>query len=182
MLVAADPSGYDNIFKLMKSAKKGARLSHVESAASSAVKIACDINARAIIVLSETGETARYVSKFHPEQPIMCVMVDPRIGRQIEGYMCNAFAVTTDAKRGDGAHVKIAFEKGKQAGLFKDGDAVVCVNTQRNDQGIKQFMVRIIFVTSGEPGLQTNRAQWSAQGQGAPTADAPEPAAKRTRR
>merc|ERR1719198_1731615 len=45
-----DPTGYDDIFKLMKSAKKGnLKMSLVESAASSAVKTAIDIGAKAII-------------------------------------------------------------------------------------------------------------------------------------
>ena len=150
-----DPSGYESIFKLMKTAKKGAKLSHVESAASSAVKTACDIGAKAIVVLSETGETARYVAKFHPDCPIMAVMTDKRIARQIEGYMCSAFSVVTDKTRGDGNHVKEAFAKGMATGMFKEGDAVVVVNTTRNSDGVKQFMVRIIFVTTGDPGLQT---------------------------
>ena len=153
MMQSTDPSGYDSIFKLMKSAKKGAKLSHVESAASSAVKTACDIGAKAIIVLSESGETARYVAKFHPEAPIMAVIVDGRIGRQIEGYMNDAFSVVTDTKRGDGVHVKLAFVEGKKKGIFKDGDPVICVHTTRNSDGIKQFCVRILFVTSGDPAL-----------------------------
>ena len=167
----SDPSGYDSIFKLMKGAKKGAKLSHVESAASSAVKTACDIGAAAIIVLSETGETARYVAKFHPDCPIMAVMEDKRIGRQIEGYMCHAFSVVTEKARGDGAHVKDAFAKGMKSGLFNDGDAVVCVHTTRNSEGVKQFMVRILFVTTGDPNLQTSHT----------TTDAASPA-KRARR
>ena len=139
----------------MKTAKKGKTISHVESAGSSAVKTAADIGAKAIIVLSETGETARYVAKFHPEAPIMAVCADARIGQQIEGYMCNTFSVVTPAKRGDGMHVKVAFDYGKSKGLFEDGDAVVCVHTSRNSSGVKQFMVRILFVTSGDPHLAT---------------------------
>jgi len=158
MVRAQDPSGYEGIFKLMKSAKRGSKLSHVESAASSAVKTACDIDAKAIIVLSETGETARYVGKFHGQTPIMAVMESQRVGRQIEGYMFNAHSIVTTQKRGDGAHVKLAFEMGKKAGLFTDGDAIVCIHTTRNSEGIKQFMVRILFVTSGDPNLQTSHA------------------------
>jgi len=139
----------------MKASKKGAKLSHVESAASSAVKTACDIDAKAIIVLSQTGETARYVSKFHPEQPILAIMADGRIGRQIEGYMCNTKSVITDEARGNSSHVKVAFETGKKMGIFKDGDAVVCIHTTRNSEDVKQFMVRILFVTSGDPNLST---------------------------
>ena len=150
-----DPSGYDSIFKLMKTSKKGHMLSHVESAASSAVKTALDIGASAILVLSDTGETCRFVSKFHPNQHVLAVMESKRVGNQIEGYMCNATSICTNLKRGDGSHVKLAFKIGKERGYYKDGDAIVCIHTTRNDEGVKQFMVRILFVTSGDPHLAT---------------------------
>ena len=150
-----DPSGYDSIFKLMKTSKKGHMLSHVESAASSAVKTALDIGASAILVLSDTGETCRFVSKFHPNQLVLAVMESKRVGNQIEGYMCNATSICTNLKRGDGSHVKLAFKIGKERGYYKDGDAIVCIHTTRNDEGVKQFMVRILFVTSGDPHLAT---------------------------
>ena len=139
----------------MKTSKKGHMLSPVESAASSAVKTALDIGASAILVLSDTGETCRFVSKFHPNQLVLAVMESKRVGNQIEGYMCNATSICTNLKRGDGSHVKLAFKIGKERGYYKDGDAIVCIHTTRNDEGVKQFMVRILFVTSGDPHLAT---------------------------
>ena len=64
-------------------------LSHVESAASSAVKTALDIGASAILVLSDTGETCRFVSKFHPNQLVLAVMESKRVGNQIDPPACN---------------------------------------------------------------------------------------------
>jgi len=150
-----DPSGYDQIFQLMKTAKKGAKLRDGEAAASSAVKTAIDIEAKAIVVLSETGETARLISKFHPDQTVFAVCADETIARQIEGYTSSAIAIATGTKRGDGAHMRLAFDEGKKRGLFADGDAVIAVHTTRNEEGIKQFMVRILYVTSGDIGLKT---------------------------
>jgi len=85
-------------------------------------------------------------------------MVDGRIGRQIEGYMGSTISIVTNVKRGDGNHVRLAFEVGKKRGIFKDGDPVVCINTTRNSEDIKQFMVRIIFVTSGQPNLAVTQS------------------------
>merc|ERR1719310_2226171 len=156
MQKAKDPTGYEDIFRLMKSSKAGvAKLSHVESAASSAVKTAIDINAKAIIVLTETGETCGKIAKFHPNAPVIAVGKDPTVARQIEGYMCNATSMLVDVDRGQGAHVRLAFLNGKKRGIFSDGDAVVMVHTTRNAEGVKQFCVRILFVTSGDPGLST---------------------------
>ena len=69
--------------------------------------------------------------------------------------MSSGFALVTDLDRGDGAHVKYAFAEGKKKGLYADGDAVICIHTTRNSEGVKQFMVRILFVTSGDPHLAT---------------------------
>merc|ERR1719231_2131717 len=137
----------------MKSAKNSGRsIGLAESAASSAVKTAVDITAKAIIVLSETGETARLLAKFHPVSPIIAVCADGIVARQIEGYMCNAKAILTDVKRGDGAHVRLAFAEGKKMGYFVDGDVVVCVHTMRNADDVKQWTVRILNVTTSITG------------------------------
>eukprot|EP00310_Coccolithus_braarudii_P000349 CAMPEP_0183380378 /NCGR_PEP_ID=MMETSP0164_2-20130417/125900_1 /TAXON_ID=221442 /ORGANISM="Coccolithus pelagicus ssp braarudi, Strain PLY182g" /LENGTH=510 /DNA_ID=CAMNT_0025557975 /DNA_START=55 /DNA_END=1587 /DNA_ORIENTATION=- len=156
-LRSLDVSGYDQIFEVMKlRSSKDYRLKNVESAASSAVKSALDVNAKAIIVLSETGETARCVAKFHPDTPVMGICTDSRVANQIEGFLKSSFAVVTAEKRGQGGHVKLAFKIGKARGLFVDGDWAICVHTTRNSEGVKQFMVRILVVTSGDPNLQTS--------------------------
>lgn len=100
----------------MKQAKAGGRLlSYAESAASSTVKTAADISAKAIIVLSETGnipapmhlsiqqtystcrtlsgETARLLAKFHTNSPILAICTDDRVARQIEGFLCHASSI-----------------------------------------------------------------------------------------
>lgn len=124
------------------------KMSQVESAASSAVKTACDIGAKAIIVLSLTGETARLVSKYHPTSLILAVCGDATIGRQIEGYMCNTRCVVTSVPRGDNRHMMEAFKFGTAKGLFKDGDAVLGIHTMRSPDGIKEWTTRILHVTS----------------------------------
>lgn len=161
---AADPSGYDEIFSLMRSTMAtGTKVGHVESAASTAVKMACDIGAKAIIVLSETGETARNLCKFHPAVPVIAVVNHARIGRIIEGYMCNAMSIVTAIPRGGDGQVKLAFAEGKKRGVLADGHPVICVHTSRfQSEGFQQYMVRVLFVTSGDPNLQVhNMKGWN---------------------
>jgi len=148
MLVEKDKTGYDLIFQQMK--EKAGRTSHAEAAASSAVKTACDIGAKAIIVLSETGETARLVSKYHPTAKIIAVCADGRVARQIEGYMCNTLCLITTQPRGDGRHIREAFQAGKDKGLFVDGDSILAIHTMRSPDGVKEWTTRIIHVTSTE--------------------------------
>jgi len=157
-VVENDPSGYDEILKYMKASKEKAleegmeTISQAASAASTAVKMACDIGAKAIVVLSTSGETARYIAKFHPHAKIIAICENSTVARQIEGYLCNAVAVVSTIKRsptnkGDGSHVRLAFEKGKEFGIFKTGDLIPVVHTMRNeDNEARSWTIRITSV------------------------------------
>ena len=79
---------------------------------------------------------------------ILAICSSDRVARQIEGYMCNAYAVHTELPRGDGAHVRHAFKVGLEKGLFAVGDAVTCVHTMRNVDNKKQWTMRILNVTT----------------------------------
>lgn len=57
----------------------------VESVASSAVEAAIDINAKAIIVFTETGYSARKVAKYRPQAPILVVTSSETVAHQMEG-------------------------------------------------------------------------------------------------
>lgn len=61
-----------------------------ESLASSAVKTAIDINAKLIIVMSQTGKTARYISKFRPGKFIICLTSNEMVARQTAGLIKGA--------------------------------------------------------------------------------------------
>eukprot|EP01033_Poteriospumella_lacustris_P011677 gene11677-8318_t len=63
-----------------------------ESLASSAVKTARDLNAKVIIVLTESGNTARLVAKYRPTAPILALTRNEHIARQMNGYLKNTFA------------------------------------------------------------------------------------------
>jgi pyruvate kinase len=74
-----------------------------ESLASSAVKTAIDINAKLIVVLSETGNTARLVAKYRPPAAIVCLTTNPIVARQASGVykgmlMCDDVSLTSDSK------------------------------------------------------------------------------------
>ena len=47
------------------------RMQTAEAIASSAVKTALDMNAKMLVVLTESGNTARLVAKYRPTQPIL---------------------------------------------------------------------------------------------------------------
>jgi len=57
-------------------------ISHSESIASSTVKTAWDIGAKAIIALTESGRTAQLISKYRPSVSVLCVTPSEQVARQ----------------------------------------------------------------------------------------------------
>jgi len=63
---------YNNLYDLIKK-YSGLPITTHESVCSSAVKTASDVNASLIIVITETGLTARLIAKYRPKQPILAL-------------------------------------------------------------------------------------------------------------
>jgi len=76
---------YRSLFRLIRnhSLVHAASISVTESIASSAVKSAWDLNASVIICLSDSGATVRWVSKYRPHTPILCITSSSRTSRQV---------------------------------------------------------------------------------------------------
>lgn len=64
-------------------------ISAAESVASSAVKTAIDLEATMVVVLTETGTSARLLAKYRPQVPILAFTVAADVARQINGYLRN---------------------------------------------------------------------------------------------
>lgn len=60
-----------------------------ESVASSAVKTAIDLRAAMVVVLTETGTTARLLAKYRPDMPILAFTAAADAARQTNGYLRN---------------------------------------------------------------------------------------------
>lgn len=97
----------------------------VTEAISQAVTIsAMDLNAKAIISSTETGHTARVVSKYRPEAPIIAVTTEDRTMRRLAltwgvTPVKGKLASTTDEM------FDYAVQGGVDSGLVKEGDLVV---------------------------------------------------------
>lgn len=68
-----------------------AGMPHAEALASSAVRAAYKIAARLIVVFTQTGNTARMISKYRPYQPVLCVVV-PSVSRQSTKWVIHGSA------------------------------------------------------------------------------------------
>jgi pyruvate kinase len=74
-------------------------MSNSESIASSAVKTCHDVNGVVIVVLSESGSTARLIAKYRPNAPIIVVTPSLRVAKQCNGVLkgCTALVVNNVA-------------------------------------------------------------------------------------
>jgi len=94
------------------------------SIASSAVKTQWDIEASLIICLTDTGNTARLVSRYRPSCPILVVTSSPRVSRQVlVSRGCVPFLV--DNMKGTENLLHQATEYAKSAGLASVGDKII---------------------------------------------------------
>jgi len=103
-------------------------MSAAESIASSAVKTAIDIGAKVIVVLSETGSTARYLAKFRPSMPIAVLTPSASVARQSFGLLKGCFAFQVDSLEDTGALVEECVNEIRKANVAKEGDAIVVVS------------------------------------------------------
>jgi pyruvate kinase len=104
------------------------QLSSTESLASSAAKTAIDVDAKMIVVLSETGRTARFVAKFRPGRPIICLTPSEVVARQAGGIFWGVHAYVVDSLEDDVSLAKETAREAIRVGVVKSGDVFVVVS------------------------------------------------------
>ena len=73
------------------------KLSVGESVASSAVKTAIDVQAKLIVILSDSGKLANYVSKFRPSVSSLVLTPDLVVARQTGGLLLGMHSIHCDS-------------------------------------------------------------------------------------
>lgn len=99
-----------------------------ESLASSAVKTARDLNAKVIIVLTESGNTARLVAKYRPTAPIVALTRNEHIARQMNGYLKNTCAEVMPETLSLEELIQHAMTDAKRLGYVMIGDTAVVLH------------------------------------------------------
>ena len=127
---AENSRNYNALFLAIRSSvlRRFGGLSATESLASSAVKTAIDVNAKMIVVLTESGRMARFVAKFRPGRPIVCLTPSEVVARQAGGIYKGVHAYVVDSLEED---VFLAQETAREAtrvGVVKSGDLFVVVS------------------------------------------------------
>jgi pyruvate kinase len=113
-----------NYGKRMKNLSKNKRLSVAAATAHAACTTAMEVGADAILTVSQRGITARLVSRFRPETPVVALLLDEKVQRQMALYwgvepITMPYADNTDEL------VDLAIRAAEKAGFVKHGDLVV---------------------------------------------------------
>ncbi|KAG0240900.1 Pyruvate kinase [Actinomortierella wolfii] len=111
-----------------------------ETVASSAVSAAHEQKAGAIIVLTTSGHTARMVSKYRPQCPIITITRNASTARQVHLYRgCYPFHYlepkSSDWQHDVDARLQYGIEEGVAAGLLKHGDPVIAIQGWKGGLG-----------------------------------------------
>jgi pyruvate kinase len=122
---------YENLFNLI-SKYTPRPVTTKEAVCSAAVKTADDISARLIIIITETGQTARLVAKYRPFQPILALCMSASVIRQLNitrGIIC----LKIPSFLGTENLINDAMKYAVEAGYCKTGDNIVCLMGQNEE-------------------------------------------------
>lgn len=106
--------------------------STTETIAAAAVSSVFEQRARAVIVLSTTGDTPRLVAKYKPNVPIVMVTRNPRAARfshLYRGVFPFVYDESSDSEWTIDVEKRINFgvKRAKEFGILKDGDTIVTI-------------------------------------------------------
>ena len=89
-----------------------------------AVLTAFQVKAKAIVSVTNHGQTAFKLSAYHPQCPIIAITVDKKSTRQLN-LAWNVYPVYAEKKNNTDELFKYAIEKALETGIVKRGDKVV---------------------------------------------------------
>ncbi|KAF1794482.1 Pyruvate/Phosphoenolpyruvate kinase-like domain [Phytophthora cactorum] len=133
---------YNDVYQSLRNAV----LETAEAVASSAVKTAIDINAKMLVVLTETGNTARLVAKYRPEMPVLVLTALEQTARQTEGFVKGVVSRCVGSMIGTDSILYRATETGKDLGWLKKGDAVVAVHGIQEAKSGSTNLLKVLYV------------------------------------
>jgi len=121
---------FDSLYQAVRNStlKKFGNLDTSESIASSAVKTAIDVNAKSIIVCSETGNTARQIAKFRPGMKVVVLTTSATVARQCYGVLKGCKAVLLDSIEDTDAIIAKTIADFQKTGVAKSGEPIVIVH------------------------------------------------------
>lgn len=139
---------YDELYQALRNSvlETSGAMSTQEAIASSAVKTAIDICAKMIVVLTETGTTARLISKYRPSQPILVLTALSETARQSEGFLKGTTSRVMGSMIGTDSILYRATDLGKKMGWIQKGDTVVAIHGMQEARAGSTNMLKVLIV------------------------------------
>ena len=100
------------------------QISVSDATAHAACLTAKDVNAAAIVTVSESGTTARLLSKYRPQQPIIACVMDEPVQRQLS-LTWGVKPIIMDYVQSTDEMIEGAVSAAQKAGLIHDGEIAV---------------------------------------------------------
>jgi len=120
-------------------------ISTSEAIAASAVSTVLDLECDLILILTDTGNIARLVSKYRPPVPILACCVNNNIIKSmqvIRGVQC--FKIPTFI--GVDGILQNCIKEAKERGLCKSGNKVVCLHSANEETPDESNILKIIDI------------------------------------
>lgn len=125
MALIAETTEKNIDYKKRFSMRKGSDNSNIANAiAHATVTTAHDLNVKAIITVTKTGSTARLISKYRPDAPIISCTTNETVCRQMN-MSWGVSPLIIDEKTNSDELFMTAVEAAKGAGYVENGDLVV---------------------------------------------------------
>jgi len=116
------------------------------------------VNAKMIVVLTETGNTARLVAKFRPRQPILVLTASNRAARISEGLYRGCKILHLTSLIGSGGVLNRAQAYALKHDLVKVDDIVVAIHGTVEGHSGHTNMMKVLKVTEPSPKKGTGRS------------------------
>lgn len=129
---------YHKMFLNMREAMRKPHMSPGETIASSAVNASFEQQAKAILVLTNTGTTAKDVARYRPYAPIFAITSNLRVARQLRlthGIFSVIYEQPEGKKLSVDERLAIAIDWGKTNNFFTTGDYVIAVHADSSTSG-----------------------------------------------
>ncbi len=116
-----------------------------ESVCSSAVKAAMDVGAKLIIVMTETGKTARLVAKYRPSQPIVALSTNENTAQHMQ-VVRGIMPMHVPSLLSTDKVIAKTLETAKIMGLVSKDDKVVAIHGMKEDLSGFSHLMKVLDV------------------------------------
>jgi pyruvate kinase len=117
-----------------------------EAVCQAAITMANHLHAAAIIALTESGRTARWISKYRPRCPILGVSHSPSVVRAFAmNWGVTGVLVEGDPGPGDDDEIQFALQRAREHGIAAPGDVCVVTAGRSRETGSTN-LIRVVSV------------------------------------